>query len=100
MSSNITFVNEMICKRSADAPDYVICKISMKKSEMVPFLNAQSGDWVNIEILKAKASDKLYAKLDTWEPDPAKVHADGVQQVRSAIESPAATDQFSDDIPF
>lgn len=100
MSSNIVFVDGMICKRNAKAPDYAICKLSIKKSEMVPFLNAQSGDWVNIEILKAKASDKLYAKLDTWEPDPAKVHADGVQQVRSAIESPADTDQFSDDIPF
>ena len=31
--------------------------------------------------------------------NPAKVHADGVQQVRSAIESPAE-DSFSDDIPF
>ena len=100
MSKGIVFADGLICKRKENAPDFVVCNLSIKKSEMIPFLNAQSGDWVNIQVLKAKASDKLYAKLDTWEPDPAKVHADGVQQVRSAIESPAATEQFSDDIPF
>jgi hypothetical protein len=64
---------------------------------MIPFLNAQSGDWVNLQVLKAKSGDKIYAKLDTWEPDPAKVHADGVQQARQAVATPA--EQF-DDIPF
>jgi hypothetical protein len=64
----------------------------------VPFLSSQPGEWVNVEVLKAKASDKLYAKLDTWEPDPAKVHADGVKQVKQTLAKPS--DEFSDDIPF
>ena len=100
MNKDITFVDGMICKRQQNAPDFVVCNISVKKSEMIPFLNAQSGDWVNVQVLKAKASDKIYAKLDTWEPDPSKVHADGVQQVRETLATQAPTEQFSDDIPF
>ena len=76
----------MICKRKENAPEFVVCNLSIKKSEFVPFINSQSGDWVNLQVLKAKSGDKIYAKLDTWEPDPAKVHADGVQQVRSTLE--------------
>jgi hypothetical protein len=66
---------------------------------MIPFLNAQSGDWVNVQVLKAKSGDKIYAKLDTWEPDPAKVHADGTQQVRNTLAT-KAEETFADDIPF
>jgi len=98
MSNGIVFVDGLICKRNSNAPDYAICKLSIKKSELVPFLNSQPGEWVNVEVLKAKASDKLYAKLDTWEPDPAKVHAEGVKQVKQTLAKPS--DDFSDDIPF
>lgn len=97
---DITFAEGMICKRKENAPDFVVCNLSIKKSEFVPFINSQSGDWVNLQVLKAKSGDKIYAKLDTWEPDPAKVHADGVQQVRSTLDAPASTADFADDIPF
>jgi hypothetical protein len=84
MSKETVFADGLICKRKENAPDFVVCNLSIKKSEFVPFING----------------DKIYAKLDTWEPDPAKVHADGVQQVRSTLATSAATEQFSDDIPF
>jgi predicted lipoprotein len=99
MSKETVFVDGMICKRKENAPDFVVCNISVKKSEMIPFLNAQSGDWVNVQVLKAKSGDKIYAKLDTWEPDPAKVHADGTQQVRNTLAT-KAEETFADDIPF
>ena len=101
MNKDITFVDGMICKRRENAPDFVVCNVSVKKSEFVPFINSQPGDWVNLEVLESKSGDKIYAKLDTWEPDPAKVHADGVQQVRSTLETSTATEQFDDDtLPF
>ena len=100
MSKETVFADGLICKRKENAPDFVVCNLSVKKSEFIPFINSQSGDWVNLQVLKAKNGDKIYAKLDTWEPDPAKVHADGVQQVRSTLDTSAATEQFSDDIPF
>ena len=104
MSKEIVFAEGMICKRRENAPDFVVCNVSVKKSEFIPFINSQPGDWVNLEVLESKSGDKIYAKLDTWEPDPAKVHADGVQQVRDALDAPAPapapTDDFADDIPF
>ena len=106
MSKEIVFAEGMICKRRENAPDFVVCNVSVKKSEFVPFINSQPGDWVNFEVLESKNGDKIYAKLDTWEPDPAKVHADGVQQVRDVLDAPtpapapASTADFADDIPF
>ena len=75
MSKETVFADGLICKRKDNAPD-----------------------WVNLQVLKAKSGDKIYAKLDTWEPDPAKVHADGVKQVQDAITKPS--EDFADDIPF
>lgn len=96
MDSDITFVDGLIAKRKDDAPDFSICKLSIKKSELIPFLASQEGDWVNAEILRSRKG-KLYTKLDTWEPDPAKVAKDGVEKARAAIDGPVGAD---DDIPF
>jgi len=94
MSSDITFANGLIAKRNPNAPDYAVVKLAVKKSEFIPFLNEQSGDWVNLEVMKAKASDKLYAKLDTWEPDQAQVAKQGVAQAKQKLE------ELDDDLPF
>lgn len=94
MSSDITFANGLIAKRNPNAPDYAVVKLAVKKSEFIPFLNEQSGDWVNLEVMKAKASDKLYAKLDTWEPDQAQVAKQGVAKAKEAL------GDIEDDLPF
>jgi len=91
--SNITFVNGLIPKRNDNAPDYAICKLAAKKSELIPFLNEQDGDWVNMEVMRSKAGN-LYTKLDTYEPDQAEVAKQGVAQAKQKLE------EFDDDLPF
>ena len=95
--SEITFVDGLIAKRNPNAPEYAIVKLAVKKSELIPFLNNQAGDWVNMEVLKAKASDKLYTKLDTWTPDQAEVAKHGIENAKKAVQSKEIID---DDIPF
>ena len=61
------FVNGMIVKRNDQAPDYVLANLSIKRGELVAFLDQQPGDWVNVALKRAK-SGKCYAELDTWKP--------------------------------
>jgi len=94
--ADITFVDGLIPKRNDNAPDYAICKLAVKKSELIPFLNDQSGDWVNMEIMRSKAG-KLYTKLDTYEPDQAEVAKQGIADARQNITSEV---ELEDDLPF
>ena len=65
--SEIKFANGLIFKRSDNAPEFVIGGLSIKKSEFIPFLNSEQGDWVNLSIKLSKAG-KYYIELDTWKP--------------------------------
>lgn len=94
--ADVTFVNGLIPKRNDNAPDYAICKLAAKKSELIPFLNSLSGDWVNMEVMRSKAG-KLYTKLDTYEPDQAEVAKQGIADARQTITSNV---ELEDDLPF
>jgi len=61
------FVNGMIVKRNDTAPEYVLANLSIKRGELIGFLDQQPGDWVNVVLKRAK-SGKCYAELDTWKP--------------------------------
>jgi hypothetical protein len=61
------FVDGMIVKRSDSAPEFVLANLSIKRGELIAFLDQQSGDWVNVVLKRAK-SGKCYAELDTWKP--------------------------------
>jgi hypothetical protein len=94
--ADITFVNGLIPKRNDNAPDYAICKLSVKKSEFIPFLNSLDGDWANMEVMRSKAG-KLYAKMDTFEPDQAEVAKQGIANAREAAKP---SEEIEDDLPF
>lgn len=61
------FVDGMIVKRGDNAPEFVLANLSIKRGELIAFLDQQSGDWVNVVLKRAK-SGKCYAELDTWKP--------------------------------
>ena len=89
--SDKQFVNGMIVKRGDNAPEYVLANVSIKRSELVPFLDQQSGDWVNVVLKRAK-SGKCYAELDTWKP---------TERLAAVARGPAAAPVAADDeIPF
>ena len=94
--ADITFVDGLIPKRNDNAPDYAICKLAIKKSELIPFLEQQSGDWVNVEVMRSKAG-KLYTKIDTFEPDQEEVAKQGIANAHEAAQP---SEEFEDDLPF
>jgi len=65
---DIVFLDGLIVKKPEGAPDFVIAKLSIKREELITFLQNQEGDWLNADIKESKAG-KFYAALDTWKPD-------------------------------
>jgi hypothetical protein len=94
-----TFVEGMIVKRSEKAPEYVLCNLSIKVAELVPFLQQhESNGWVNIQCMVSKAG-KHYAELDTWKPTQGDSARQGIAQAKAAV-SPDAGFADLEDIPF
>ena len=96
MSEEKVFADGLVIKRHENAPDFVVCGLSVKVSEFVEFPKAhESNGWVNIQC-KVSKGGKYYAELDTWKPTQGDSAKAGMQQARKAAE-PADLD---DDIPF
>jgi len=97
MDNDIIFAAGFVFKRDPEAPDWKICNISVRVDEAVAFLQENAVDgWVNIDVLRAKASGKVYGKLDTWKPNQGTAAKAGIAQAKQA----AAPEPFDDEIPF
>jgi len=68
------------------SPDFIIGKLSINKSELIPFLDSQVGDWVNLDIKKSK-KDTIYLEVNTWK-----------KEVKNNI--PDVAPSTKDDLPF
>ncbi len=93
------FVNGLIVKKPNDnAPDFVKCAISIKRSELISWLSTRTDDWINIDVKESKAG-KWYAAVNDFKP--SKQDTTAAQQ---AVPQPTApvqgSNEFDDDIPF
>jgi hypothetical protein len=87
------------------APQFIKCKLSFKRDELIGWLQAQEDQWVNIDVKESRDGD-FYAQIDTWKPDGNKpathptLGSDGkVQDNEPTIEYPE--DEINpDDVPF
>lgn len=71
MNNEAIFVDGMIFKRpSANAPDYIKGKLSVKVEDFAKFMKQHEKlGWINIDLKESRAG-KYYAQLDTWEAEP------------------------------
>ena len=50
-------------------PDFVLCKVGVKIEDFMLYAKAnEKKGWLNFDIKRSKGG-KLYAELDTWEPN-------------------------------
>ena len=93
--SDIKFPDGLIVKPPHErAPDHVKSKISMHRQRLIAWLQAQDGEWVNLEV-KASRDGKWYAAVDDWKPSQEKTAKS------PARHSAKAPDGFDDDsVPF
>lgn len=69
MSNEKKLAQGFYFKKSENAPDFVIGKLSLKNDEAVSFIkeNTNEKGWLNLDIKKTKAGG-YYLSLDDWEP--------------------------------
>ena len=98
MSDN-EFINGLIVKAPNDnAPEYVKAKVSIKREELIAWLQTKGGEWINADI-KVSQTGKWYVSVDNWKPS-------GNGTPRKPVPAPArrdfSSDQcgMSDEIPF
>jgi hypothetical protein len=98
------FINGLIVKApSESAPEYVIARLSIKRAELIEWLQQQQGEWINADI-KESQGGKWYAAVDDWKPQgqrgggPVQSRAPAARPPRGA---PVQDDDFDDHgIPF
>jgi hypothetical protein len=101
--SDIKYIDGLIVKAPNErAPDYVKAKLSIKRVELIAWLQQQEGDWINADV-KVSQNDKWYAAVDTWKPngqDKLQQHQERAPS-RDASYGDSAKGGFdSDEIPF
>lgn len=106
MSDNV-FIDGLIVKAPHErAPEYVKAKLSIRREELIGWLQQQTGDWINADI-KVSQNGKWYCAVDTWKPEGSEGSAGSGGSRGGAPQRPARqsatqpVDDFSDpDIPF
>ena len=99
MANDIEFINGLNFKApNENAPEYVKAKGSIKRAELIAWLQTKDGEWVNFDV-KVSQGGKYYAAVDNWKPNGnGSPRNNAPQPARSA---PAPVDDFdSDAIPF
>jgi len=100
MNNDKIFVDGLIAKRNDRAPDFVLCSLSFKVDEIKAWLDTHNKNgWVNVSVKRGQ-SGKVYAELDTWEPQNSQPQ----QQPAPAFEPPPMPGNLTEvpesEIPF
>lgn len=96
------FIEGLILKPKHErAPEYVLCKLSIKREALIAWLTQQDGEWINADIKQAQTG-KLYAQVDDWKPDGQRQVAPQrsvtAKGRNGRVESPPPDDFADDDL--
>lgn len=63
------FIDGLMFKRPhQSAPRFVMARVSIKREELIAWLQAQTGEWINADVKESKGG-KWYASVDDWKPE-------------------------------
>jgi hypothetical protein len=99
--SDIQYINGLIVKAPNErAPEYVKAKLSIKRADLIEWLQGQSGDWINADV-KVSQGGKWYCAVDTWKPNSGQSERPAQRQGRPAPSGQRgdANHRFVDDDP-
>lgn len=105
MSQETEFVNGLIVKAPHErAPEYVKAKLSIRREELIAWLQTKPDDWINVEV-KESRNGKWYAAVDGWKPESGgssgSARGGAPNRQRPApMTGNAVDDEFGDSIPF
>ena len=102
MSNEVEFIDGLIVKAPNErAPEYVKAKLSIKREQLIAWLEGREGEWINADV-KVSQAGKWYAAVDSWKPEPKDGQSRTERQKQSAPapSAPPANDFADDDIPW
>lgn len=95
--SDTKFIDGLIAKAPhGRAPDYVKARLSIRREELIGWLQQQTDDWINVDI-KESQQGKWYASVDDWKPNQGGSRGGAPQRQRPA--NPPGDSGFKDDAP-
>lgn len=100
--SDVKFIGGLNFKaKNPNAPDYVICKGSIKREDLIAWLQTEQGEWINFDVKESKGG-KIYAAVDTWRPNQGGDQRQSAprQQQRQAPQNTPADEFKDDEIPW
>ncbi len=106
MSQEAEFISGLIVKAPNDnAPEYVKAKLSIKRLELIAWLQTKPDDWVNADV-KVSQGGKWYCAVDNWTPQGntstsgPRGGAPQRERPQPATAGGMADEPFIDEIPF
>lgn len=99
MSNNAAeFINGLIAKApNENAPEYVKAKLSIKRAELIAWLQGRTDEWINADV-KVSQGGKWYVAVDSWKPQQGNTSS---RTQRAATQPAAVIADFDDEnIPF
>lgn len=108
MSDN-KFINGLIAKAPNErAPEYIKARLSIKREELIAWLQSERGEWINADI-KVSQGGKWYVAVDDWKPENKQGRTSSTgsrggapqrERPQRATDQPPMDDFADDDIPF
>ena len=96
------YAQGLFVKRNEKAPEFVICKLSIKTDDFIQFLNKNTNEkgYVNLQVLKSKDKGTLYAVVDTFTPKTDNVSTEPKKPVKTQVNDPFQNGNSDGDLPF
>ena len=67
--AEVKFIKGLIAKAPSEkAPDYVKAKLSIKRVELIEWLEQQTEEWINSDV-KVSKNGNWYVQIDDWKPN-------------------------------
>ena len=68
-NGNMDLVDGLLVKKpGSNVPDFIKFNISIKREELIKWLQGQEGEWINAQVKESKGG-KYYAAVDNWKPN-------------------------------
>ena len=97
------FADGFSFKRSENAPDFVVGRMSLKCEDAIQFISEhEKNGWINLNIKQAR-SGNYYVELDTYQPDEKKTTISKTKgDLKSAKKKPTNVENNveTEELPF
>jgi len=98
--SEVEFIDGFIAKKPhPNAPDFVKAKISIKRQDLLDWLQKRNDEWINIDVKESKTGN-WYAQVDTWQPNNGSGAGNSVQSQNFQENAPLPPEPNMDEDNF